>query len=390
MFSTPSTEPFGGALDGLRLVVAFESGRSFQTARRRRRFASGLGALLCGALLLSGCGGGPGREESTRLGPRIVELGQPVPKGGGRYKVGAPYRLNGRLFVPEEVRRYDATGIASWYGEMFHGRRTANGEIYNMEALTAAHPTLPMPSLARVTNLQNGRSLVVRVNDRGPYARGRAIDLSWAVASLLQVRIAGTAPVRIQYLGPAPLSGDDSYERQVLAHQRWAGPRVGFAASPAKAMRHQRSASAPALDYDAGQPRKTASLSPAAQALAPAGGHISAGRPSRASVAAAPPGKTANLASTRQQAAPAAAQSHRRRPAYIDAGLFPDQRLAERLASTLTGLAPVAVEPETIGGATLHRLRVGPFADQTDAEAAVVRMRAAGLTGAYLQPAPGG
>ena len=104
----------------------------------------------------------------------------------------------------------------------------------------------------------------------------------------------------------------------------------------------------------------------------------------------AQPSKTVTPASARQHAAPASAKSQRQRPAYIEAGLFPDQRLAERLASTLTDLAPVAVEPETIGGATLHRLRVGPFANQTDAEAAVSRMRAAGLTGAYLQPVPGG
>jgi rare lipoprotein A len=378
--------------------------------------------LLCGTWLLSGCGGGPARQESTRLGPRIVELGQPVPKGGGIYKVGAPYRLNGQLYVPEEVRRYDTTGMASWYGEMFHGRRTANGEIYDMEALTAAHPTLPMPSLARVTNLQNGRSLVVRVNDRGPYVRGRAIDLSWAVASLLQVRIAGTAPVRIQYLGPAPISGDDSYERKVLAHQPWAGPRVGFAASPAKAVRYQRSASAPVPDHGYGRPRiaglaapvashtaaplefdtrplaaidadrrhKTASLSQGTEASGPTGGHVSAAPPSREPVVAMPPVTAPNIAPARSHAPLAGGKPHRQRPAYIEAGLFPDQRLAERLASTLVDLAPVAVEPETIGGALLHRLRVGPFANQTDAEAAVVRMRAAGLTGAYLQPVPGG
>jgi rare lipoprotein A len=408
------------------VVVAFEFGRSFQMRMRRLRGAAGSAALLCGAVLLSGCdldsGGGFGREESTRLGPRIIELGQPVPKGGGRYKVGAPYRLNGQLFVPQEVGRYDTTGVASWYGELFHGRRTANGEIYDMEALTAAHPTLPMPSLARITNLQNGRSLVVRVNDRGPYARGRAIDLSWAVASLLQVQRAGTAPVRIQYLGPAPLNGDDSYERQVLAHQRWAGPHVAFAASPAKAMRYRRAASEPAAFYGngrqrtsmapavpvtsysadpvgfdtrpmagAGQPRKTASLPPSVKApVTAAAGHVSAAPPSRASATAPPFGKAASVASPRRHTAPVSAKAQRQRPAYIEAGLFPDQRLAERLASTLTDLAPVALEPETIGGATLHRLRVGPFANQMEAEAAVVRMRAAGLTGAYLQPVPGG
>jgi rare lipoprotein A len=395
-------------------VVAFESDRLFQI-RAPRPGALGTTALLCALLLLSGCAGG-GRQESTKLGPRIVKLGQPVPKGGGIYKVGSPYRLNGRRYVPREVDRYDAKGVASWYGEMFHGRRTANGEIYNMEALTAAHPTLPLPSLARVTNLDTGRSLVVRVNDRGPYVGGRAIDLSWAVASLLQVRIAGTAPVRIQYLGPAPLSGDDSYERRVLAQQRWAGPRVGFAASPAKAMRHQSAASAPVPDDRGGTsstdrdrrapaagdaafwPDETGAVSGPAPSAAtaarrgttPVARPMMADRtPAAAPVAARPPGKIAALAPARQYP-PARNGSHRLQPAFVEAGLFPDPLLAERLAATLTDLAPVAVEPETVGGATLHRLRVGPFATQTEAEAAVFRMRAAGMTGAYLQPLPGG
>ncbi len=242
--------------------------RAVLTRRRNRRNSARfcLSALLIlpVAIVLAGCdlrwSGGSlwGNNEDTRLGPRIVELGQPVPKGGGRYKVGAPYRVNGRTYAPEEISHYDTTGTASWYGEMFHGRRTANGEIYDMEALTAAHPTLPIPSYARVTNLRNGRSLVVRVNDRGPYASNRIIDLSWAVASLLQMRAAGTAPVRVQYLGPAPLSGDDGYERSILARQEWAGARVAYAPSPAKAMRY-RQASAD-YRYTVERSRKSASV----------------------------------------------------------------------------------------------------------------------------------
>ncbi|WP_088343507.1 MULTISPECIES: septal ring lytic transglycosylase RlpA family protein [Rhodomicrobium] len=203
---------------------------------RRLRLAGRLALLSAAVMLVAGCEGG-----GAKLGPRIVELGQPVPKGGGVYKVGAPYRQNGRLYTPSEVRRYDETGVASWYGELFHGRRTANGEIYDMEALSAAHPTLPLPSYVRVTNLRNGRSMVVRVNDRGPYVGGRVIDLSWAVASLLEMKGSGTAPVRVQYLGPAPLNGGERYEREVLAAQRWAGPHVAFAASPAKAFRQAAS-----------------------------------------------------------------------------------------------------------------------------------------------------
>lgn len=191
------------------------------------------------AVALAACGGGGFFGSSSRgMGQRVVQPGQPVPKGGGVYKLGSPYHdANGRRYVPREEPGYDRTGIASWYGEDYHGRRTANGEIYDMEALTAAHPTLPLPCFARVTNPRNGRSLVVRVNDRGPFIDGRIIDLSWGVASLLQLDAAGTGPVRVQHLGPAPLNGDDSYERRVLAGQPWAGPQVAQSPSPAKALR---------------------------------------------------------------------------------------------------------------------------------------------------------
>ena len=110
-------------------------------------------------------------------------------------------------------------GRASWYGELFHGRRTANGEIYDMDRLSAAHPTLPLPVYAQVTNLKNGRTIVVRVNDRGPYANDRIIDLSRRSAEVLGFRRHGTATVRVKYLGRAPLSGDDSYEQRYLASQ---------------------------------------------------------------------------------------------------------------------------------------------------------------------------
>src|SRR5258708_35055481 len=101
--------------------------------------------------------------------PRVVGFGEPVPKGGGTYRIGKPYTVAGRIYVPEEDPNYRAEGMASWYGDDFHGRLTANGEVFDMTSLTAAHPTLPIPSYARVTNVKNGKSLILRVNDRGPY-----------------------------------------------------------------------------------------------------------------------------------------------------------------------------------------------------------------------------
>ena len=150
--------------------------------------------------------------------PRVVEPGQPVPKGGGVYRVGKPYVVAGRTYYPEENIRYRAEGLASWYGDDFHGRLTANGEVYDMQAISAAHPTLPMPSYARVTNLANGKSLVVRVNDRGPYHQGREIDLSAQAADLLGYKGRGTTRARVEYIGPAPLEGTD--DRQLMATLR--------------------------------------------------------------------------------------------------------------------------------------------------------------------------
>ncbi len=237
-----------------------------------------LGLVCIAVLVLAGCSGSGSiwGSKSRGYGPRVVQPGKPAPKGGGRYKLGSSYTINGQTHVPREEPNYDRTGIASWYGEDFHGRRTANGEIYDMEALTAAHPTLPLPCYVRVTNSRNGRSLVVRVNDGGPFVNGRIIDLSWGVASLLQLDGAGTGPVRVQYVGQAPLNGDDRYERSILAAQRWAGPRVAYAASPAKAL---ISENATASNYTNGgaASRRTRGTAPAAPAWQQQPGYVTAG-----------------------------------------------------------------------------------------------------------------
>ena len=156
---------------------------------------------------LASCGGLSRKKETN---PQVYGLNDTVPQGGGRYKVGNPYKIAGSWYRPREDRSYDKIGIASWYGDYFHGRLTANGEYYDMNRLSAAHPTLPLPVYARVTNLENNRSLVVRINDRGPYARNRVIDLSKRAAQELGVIRKGTARVRVKYLTDAPLNGDIS------------------------------------------------------------------------------------------------------------------------------------------------------------------------------------
>jgi peptidoglycan lytic transglycosylase len=132
-----------------------------------------------------------------------------VPKGGGTYRVGKPYVIGGRTYEPEENASYSAVGLASWYGEDFHGRATANGEVYDMTSISAAHPTLPIPSYARVTNLANHKSIVVRVNDRGPYHANRVIDVSVRTAKLLGFYDNGVTKVRVDYVGRAALEGSD-------------------------------------------------------------------------------------------------------------------------------------------------------------------------------------
>ncbi len=154
--------------------------------------------------------------------PRVV-AGASVPKGGGHAVVGDPYRVAGKTYVPRDNPRYSAVGLASWYGDAFHGRLTANGEVYDVNGLTAAHPTLPLPCYARVTNLDNGSSIVVRVNDRGPFANDRIIDVSERVAGLLGFEDAGTANVKVDYVGPAQMDGQD--EGKLLASYR--SPEAG-------------------------------------------------------------------------------------------------------------------------------------------------------------------
>ena len=180
-------------------------------------------------LALANCSGGnmAGRVDpryGVAASARVVEPGQPVPKGGGVYRIGKPYEVAGRTYVPEENINYSAVGMASWYGDDFHGRYTANGEVFDMNSISAAHPTLPLPSYVRVTNVANNRSIIVRVNDRGPYTGGRLIDLSVKTAQLLGFHGQGLARVKVEYVGRAPLEGSD--DRKLMATLRENSPAV--------------------------------------------------------------------------------------------------------------------------------------------------------------------
>ncbi len=233
-------------------------------------------ALAGGAAGLGGCSQQPQFQHiaanskeyfpSSKYGPaspRVIADGEPVPRGGGAYMVGKPYTVAGRTYYPSE-KRYAAVGLASWYGDAFHGRRTANGEVYDRDGITAAHPTMPLPSYARVTNLYNHRSIIVRVNDRGPFCANRIMDVSRKTAEALDFRGGGTAKVKVEYIGAASLDGSD--DQKLLATLRLDGPAtldgetptmVADAAPPAVAV----ASLDPRAAAEGGRPRATAAAS---------------------------------------------------------------------------------------------------------------------------------
>lgn len=161
----------------------------------------------------------------VKASPRVAN-GKKMPRGGGRNQIGKPYKVKNKWYKPKEEPNYVKVGRASWYGSAFHGRLTANGEVYDMTHLTAAHPTMPLPSYARVTNTANGSSVIVRVNDRGPYSNDRIIDMSEKAAELLDYKHHGTAKVKVEYIGRAPLHGQD--DAFLLASYRPSGNNDGI------------------------------------------------------------------------------------------------------------------------------------------------------------------
>jgi len=265
------------------------------------------------------------------------------------YKVGTPYEIRGVWYYPREQPDYDETGIASWYGNEFHGRLTANGEIFDRNAVSAAHPTLPMPINARVTNLENGLSIIVRINDRGPFANGRIIDLSEYAATLLGFREQGTARVRVTYIGAADLHGSGT-----LMAGEATPPEVATAV-----------AAAPTSVVSAGE-------------LAPvAGAGVAADRPVNAlptpvngpavtsSALPAVDGTVARLA------VPSATAI------YVQAGAYATFENAYRVAARLSGAGAQITEIQRDGRA-LFRVRMGPFQDVATADAVLNQVQQMG------------
>lgn len=338
-------------------------------------------------------------EYGVSTSRRVVTSG-PVPKGGGTYKVGSPYKVAGRWYVPREDPYYDRVGISSWYGDDFHGRRTSNGEIFDRRALSAAHPTLPLPSYAYVTNLDNGRTILVRVNDRGPYVRGRIIDLSHASASALGFVGKGSTRVRVRYAGRAPLNGDDRHERRYLAEQQrnnWRGTQRQFAAY--RPPPQEQLAYPPTRQPDRQSDRQPARWNEEQGGWSPSAYRANlAGRPEprdvkpeihdkytvayRSDAYRAPRPEPYALAGPPPSAiAPRAAEPRR---AFVDVGLYRDIDKAERLRREFGHLGPVEVAPlESRNGAAVYRVRLGPMSPGA-AESAYREVSARGLSGSTI------
>ncbi|MEQ8357232.1 MAG: septal ring lytic transglycosylase RlpA family protein [Kiloniellaceae bacterium] len=310
-------------------------------------------AILAGLLgLLVGCAETE-LAVHTAKDLRAPEAGPPIQPG--IYKVGRPYQIARVWYYPQADYRYDETGIASWYGPGFHGRETANGEIYNQEAMTAAHRTLPMPSLVRVTNLENGRSIKVRINDRGPFAHGRIIDLSKRAAEVLGFARQGIAKVRVQIL---------EAESRQLAAAAGAGSEVLGEAPPAVPVENVAVQELPPVGA---APRRGPALStPAPSTPAPSTPAPGATpQPVRATAL-----NTAQLQTAALMVAEPEVTQLPVRPTsiYVQAGAFTQVANAVRLRARLSSLGNVQISKALVGDDSFYRVRVGPMANVDHAD----------------------
>lgn len=338
-------------------------------------------------------------EYGVKSSPRVAS--ESVPKGGGHFKLGSPYKVAGRWYVPREDPNYQEYGVASWYGADFHGRKTANGEVFDAKALTAAHPTLPLPCYAYVTNLANGKTVLVRVNDRGPYVNDRLIDMSYAAAKQLGYLDQGRARVRVRFAGLAPLNGDDTREKQFLASQergqrpdQWApvAPARQYAAAesrysglpPDSSDRWSATAYRAAL---AGKPVRPPP--PAAAPYRPYVETASYAEPQagqgRMALSAPQPFVPQRFAAASGDAGGMdAGRAYGADRTYVQVGIFRDRSNAERLRRELGSLGPVEVAPLQVGsGSQAYRVRVGPFS-QADASRAQSQIATYGVAGTAI------
>ena len=289
---------------------------------------------------------------------------QPAVSGG--YKVGKPYQIGGVWYYPAVDYSYAETGIASWYGPDFHGLATANGETYDMNALTAAHRTLPMPSMVRVTNLENGRQIALRVNDRGPFANNRILDVSRRAAQLLGFAQQGTARVRVEIM--------DAESRQLAMLAGVAmPPQQTAAAGQSDALSSPKVTAAPAgtVTEEALAPPSGTTAAPAKQ---PAVSKPAQQQPVIATVAVAGP----------QPDGKVTVVPVRKTAMFIQAGAFTNLTNATRLRSTLMPFGKAQVVPAYVGTLKFYRVRLGPIATLAEADTVLAKVVASGHPEARL------
>lgn len=274
-----------------------------------------------------------------------------VAAGTPTYKIGNPYQIEGAWYYPAVDYNYDETGIASWYGQEFQGKPTANGETYDMNAITAAHRTLPLPSVVEVTNLENGRTIQVKVNDRGPFARGRIIDLSRRSAQMLGLERQGTAKVRVRILAEPSrqiamqLTGKDNTGLVEINGVRGA-PRAAVA---------------------------TADLpgTPPAPRTAPPNGGPNLNR-SNSPTVVTPTSNTVKVVQIKPT------------NIYVQAGAFSEYNNANRVRSTLSGLGPTKISQANAGQQMVFRVRVGPIKSVAEADKLLAQVAASGYPEARM------
>ena len=398
--------------------------RGFRMVRVAKVQAGRLALVLMASASLAAC------ASVTTPKYSISPAGQGVAQGGaagstvrphtdpGAHGTNAPYQVGGIWYVPHDQPHYDETGIASWYGDAFNMKATANGEIFDMNQFSAAHTTLPLPSMVEVTNLDNGRKLVVRVNDRGPFVGGRVIDLSHAAAAELGYDRAGTAHVRVKYVGPAPLAGPEAGVRYAKSSPQpyWPQPSSGAPAyaSPLRAASYSSGALSVARPADeeifgaAAQP--TVTIAPAVAKPAPVAEAslrpLPAATPQRVSrdvfisdVVARrvqPVAQRASLAAMSGEdltpaatpvRAPSPTLAARTMPggAYsIQAASFSDQTNARRAAAQLASAGTVKVEPFERSGVTMYRVYLAGVSDEAEARAVRDKVAAIGFADARV------
>ncbi|SDG92436.1 septal ring lytic transglycosylase RlpA family protein [Roseospirillum parvum] len=353
-------------------------------------------ALMVGVLgvALAGC-------AETKLASHAVKSAVPSEQvnpdtRGGTYKVGAPYQMAGVWYYPKEDYTYREEGVASWYGPKFHGKPTANGEIYDQNGLTAAHRTLPMPSLARVTNLANGRSVVVRINDRGPFSKRRILDCSRRCAQLLGYLNQGTAHVRVEMMADESLA----LKNRILGlHGRQPDP---LPATPSGTV-SQGTLSVPAAQPAPQPVAATASVTPQPTAARPApqvppqvASEITQPSPPPVVTTASPSAPPSATASARAappstprpplRATTAAPASPPGLPqgTFIQVASFSSRGAASQVLTDLGGVASGLLAEAEVGGQTWYRVQLGPLADAAAIQAALDAARRAGYADAMI------